>query len=113
MQVAYKERGGNPLKHFGFLLLGVISAILSLCWLIHIVLYIFIRQPAPASQFLNEYFMLLDNALPLLGTATYAIFAFYLLFCVLKGNLKFGLRFFLIPIHPCLLYTSPSPRDRG
>ena len=50
MQVAYKERGGNPLKHFGFLLLGVISAILSLCWLIHIVLYIFIRQPAPASQ---------------------------------------------------------------
>ena len=100
VQVAYKERGGNPLKHFGFLLLGVISAILSLCWLIHIVLYIFIRQPAPASQFLNEYFMLLDNALPLLGTATYAIFAFYLLFCVLKGNLKFGLRFFLIPIHP-------------
>ena len=50
MQVAYKERGGNPLKHFGFLLLGVISAILSLCWLIHIVLYIFIRQPAPASH---------------------------------------------------------------
>ena len=32
--------------------------------------------------------------------ATYAIYVFYLLFCVIKGNMKFGLRFFCLPIHP-------------
>lgn len=31
----------------------------------------------------------------------YALFAFYLLMCIMKGNFKFGLRVFVIfPIHP-------------
>jgi LMBR1 domain-containing protein 1 len=98
VKVAYKQRGGNPLKHIFFFCLGIISAILSITWLLHIILYIFVDPPA--DQFLNKYFMELDSFFALFGVATYAIYVFYLLFCVIKGNMKFGLRFFFIPIHP-------------
>jgi len=98
VKVAYKQRGGNPLKHFAFFVLGCISAILSVTWLLHIVLYIFVEPPA--DQFLNKYFMELDKVFSLFGVMTYAIYVFYLLFCVVKGNMKFGLRFFCFPIHP-------------
>jgi LMBR1 domain-containing protein 1 len=98
VKVAYKQRGGNPLKHGLFLCMGLLSAVLSLTWLLHIVLYIFVDPPA--DQFLNKYFMELDAFFALFGVATYAIYVFYLLFCVIKGNMKFGLRFFCLPIHP-------------
>jgi LMBR1 domain-containing protein 1 len=40
------------------------------------------------------------TSLPL-AALLYAIFAFYLLACILKGNFKFGLRIFIFfPIHP-------------
>jgi LMBR1 domain-containing protein 1 len=98
VKVAYKQRGGNPLKHIFFFGMGLVSAVLSLTWLLHIVLYIFVNPPA--DQFLNKYFMELDAFFALFGVATYAIYVFYLLFCVIKGNMKFGLRFFCLPIHP-------------
>ena len=98
VKVAYKQRGGNPLRHVFFFCLGIASAILSTTWMLHIILYIFIEPPA--DQFLNNYFMKLDDAFALFGVMTYAIYVFYLLFCVVKGNMKFGLRFFCIPIHP-------------
>jgi len=98
VKVAYKQRGGNPLKHIFFFCLGLLSAVLSLTWLLHIILYIFVDPPA--DQFLNKYFMELDSFFALFGVATYAIYVFYLLFCVIKGNMKFGLRFFCLPIHP-------------
>ena len=46
VKVAYKQRGGNPLKHGLFLCMGLLSAVLSLTWLLHIVLYIFVDPPA-------------------------------------------------------------------
>jgi len=98
VKVAYKQRGGNPIKHVFFFCMGILSALLSLTWLLHIILYIFIDPPA--DQFLNKYFMDLDAFFALFGVATYAIYVFYLLFCVIKGNMKFGLRFFCLPIHP-------------
>lgn len=43
----------------------------------------------------------MDSAFGLFGTLAYAIFAFYLLLCVIKGNFKFGLRIpFIFEIHP-------------
>merc|ERR1712196_468792 len=57
--------------------------------------------PEPAiDPVLNNYFMVMDAAFPLFGTMSYGIFAFYLLACVIKGNMKMGLRFFFMPIHP-------------
>lgn len=59
----------------------------------------FAALPA-APQFLNDFFIALDSVFPLFGTLSYGAFAFYLLFCVLKGCLKFGLRCFCMTIHP-------------
>jgi hypothetical protein len=36
----------------------------------------------------------------LFGTLAFAIFSFYLIWCVLKGAMKFGLRLLIITIHP-------------
>lgn len=101
VKVAYKQRGGNPLLQLLNLLLGVIASALSVMWLIHVVAYVFIYPPQ--TTFLNGYFVALDRFFPLFGTLTYAIFALYLLFCVIKGNVKFGLRVFFFQIHPMQL----------
>jgi LMBR1 domain-containing protein 1 len=45
-------------------------------------------------------FVELDNFFSLFGTVMYGLFAFYLLWAVMKGNIKFGLRFLCIAIHP-------------
>ena len=83
VQVAYKERGGNPLKH-GFLLLGGDLGDPLLCWLIHIVLYIFIRQPAPAVPQRVLHAARQRAAAP--RHRHLRDLRFYLLFCVLKGT---------------------------
>jgi LMBR1 domain-containing protein 1 len=53
----------------------------------------------PAHPFLNSLLIAFSNA-PLFGPLFYGIFAFYLLMCVIKGCIKFGLRVLFIPIHP-------------
>ncbi|KAG8460105.1 hypothetical protein KFE25_014250 [Diacronema lutheri] len=98
VKVAYKQRGGNPLLQLLSLVLGIVSLGLSLLWLIHVIAYVFVWPPT--TTFLNGYFVRLDNVFPLFGTITYAIFASYLLCCVVKGNIKFGLRIFFFQIHP-------------
>mmetsp|Transcript_48649 Transcript_48649/g.103780 ORF Transcript_48649/g.103780 Transcript_48649/m.103780 type:complete len:474 (-) Transcript_48649:106-1527(-) len=98
VKVAYKERGGNPLKYMCTMLLGLIAAAVSILWILHIILYVLVQPPA--SLFLNEWFEKMDDIFPLFGTVSYGIFAFYLLFCVVKGCVKIGLRFFCMQIHP-------------
>ncbi|KAJ3423779.1 limr family protein -related [Anaeramoeba flamelloides] len=61
--VAYKERGGNPFKYWGKLIGGIVGSIISLFWILHIILYMFIDPSA--SLFLNKYLILLDNAFSL------------------------------------------------
>jgi LMBR1 domain-containing protein 1 len=52
-------------------------------------------------HFKSDGSVALDNVFGLFGTIAYGIFAFYLLWCVFKGNFKFGLRIpFLFTIHP-------------
>jgi len=78
--------------------LGMVSAVVSVAWYLHIILYVFITPPP--TIFLNAAFIELDKAFTLFGTLFYGLFSFYLLACVLKGCMKVGLRFFWIPIHP-------------
>jgi len=98
VKVAYKERGGNPLKWCCQAVLGLLFAALSFAWYLHIILYVFVAPPP--NIFLNALFIELDKAFSLFGTLAYGLFTFYLLACVLKGCMKVGLRFFWIPIHP-------------
>ena len=65
---------------------------------IHIIIYVFISPPP--TIFLNSFFIACDSVFPLFGCIFYGLFSFYLLFCVLKGCIKIGMRFFCIQIHP-------------
>jgi len=81
------------------LLFGILGVFISILWWLQIILFV-IATP-PVTPLLNQMFTALDSVFGLFGTAFYALFAFYLLWCVIKGNFKFGLRIpFLFEIHP-------------
>lgn len=82
------------------LLLGIIGVGLSITWLLHIILFMAPRTKY-FSLFLNKMFIDMDNAFGLFGTGAYAVWSFYLLWCVIKGNFKVGVRVPLFcTIHP-------------
>lgn len=103
---AHQNRGARVLWAYTQLVLGVLAALLSVLWVVHIALHMLPRTPGgtPQSIFnlLGEFLAWFDNATSLpLAVLFYALFAFYLLACVMKGNFKFGLRIFIIfAIHP-------------
>lgn len=88
----------NPLMPYISLFMGIIAAIVSILWVVQIIVYILIDPPA--SQFLNAYFIQYESWFPLFGTLSVAIFAFYLLVCVIYGLFKLGVRCFCITLHP-------------
>ena len=59
------------------LLLAVVSVVLSVCWLLQVVLYMFTNPPI--TSFLNTFFITLDNVFPLFGTVAFTVFCFYLI----------------------------------
>lgn len=108
---AHTNRHGRIVIAYLQLVGGIFFTILSITWLLHICMGMLPRTPglrslAPTIDFLGEFFRLMDvssGGLPI-AVAFYALFAFYLLWCIMKGNFKFGLRIFIIfPIHPMRL----------
>ncbi|EGC35822.1 hypothetical protein DICPUDRAFT_54958 [Dictyostelium purpureum] len=100
LKISYKRQGGKVILYYAQFIGGFVCLVISLAWLLHIIIYM-ITQPEPFHPFLNSLVMALDDAWSFLGTIVYGLLSFYLLFCVIKGNFKFGLRlFFLFPIHP-------------
>lgn len=94
---SYREHY-NPFVPWFKLLGGIVSLVISLTWIIHMILYMFVSPPI--YPFLNTYFMWFDKWFSLFGTLSIAMFAMYLLLAAAKGNTKFGTRFFLIKVHP-------------
>lgn len=94
----YNDNQRSPIWYYFRLALGILSILVSIAWIIHIILYILLRPPV--TNFLNGFFIILDSVFPLFGTLAFAIFTFYLVWCVLKGTMKFGLRLLIITIHP-------------
>lgn len=93
IQVAYIERGGNPIWYWFKLLLGILSGILSLTWILHICIYVLPTNPP--FPFLNSLFISLERGIqgfPLFGVLAFAFYALYLLWCGIKGVFRFGLR---------------------
>jgi len=80
---------------------GIIGCFVSLAWVIHMVLFVFLDNMHP---FLNDLLVWLDTQWSLLGTIGYASFTFYLLWCTVIGVLKLGLRvgccFSIHPMEP-------------
>ena len=96
IEISYREGGGRILKAIAALIIGIISAFLSVAWILHIIIW----NIGKFTPFLNNLFIALNNALTLLGVLAYGIFSFYLLWCVVKGCTKVGLTFFIFKVYP-------------
>lgn len=92
-QQSYIDRGGNPIWYWFKLFLGICGACISVAWIIHIAIYVL--PPKPYNSFLNSFFIDLEDSIPgfpLFGILFFGLFSFYLLWCAIKGNFRFGLR---------------------
>lgn len=99
LKQAYEFHGAKLILAWLQLPLGILAAVGSLLWVLHIILYIVV--PGQKILFLNNMFIAMFKAWGLIGTVAYGIFAFYLLLCVIKGVVSFGMRFFFFfPVHP-------------
>jgi LMBR1 domain-containing protein 1 len=78
LRVRKFEKGGNILYYIGMGILGVVAVFLSILWVLHIILFIFLAGGHP---FLNTMLVGLDNVFPLFGTLAFGSFSFYLLWC--------------------------------
>jgi LMBR1 domain-containing protein 1 len=93
-----QQKDYNPLLPYISLCFGVLSAIITLLWILHIILYMLVDPPA--TPFLNLYFVQFDGWFPLFGILSVAMFAGYLLICVIAGLFKVGVRCMCITLHP-------------
>lgn len=90
------------------MILGLLSACVSILWILQIIIYILARSDgAAATPFLNEVLIALSApGASFLGTTLYCFFAAYLLCACIKGNVKFGIRFF------CCFRAYPVKKDK-
>jgi LMBR1 domain-containing protein 1 len=96
LEVSYKDRGGSPFLAWGKMLLGTLGIFLSIFWMLHIIIY----NMAGVDPFLNTFFIALDQTFSLFGTVAYGIFSFYLLWAVMKGLFRLGVRLLFFTVHP-------------
>lgn len=103
---AENNLSANPVINALTLVLGIILTLISFIIWLHLLVYrIIIIKGQPVSEFLNIVFKFLEFTIArFISTIAFAALCIYLLLCVLKGNIKFGLRlFFIIKIHPMKL----------
>ena len=99
------RKKNNCIIIFYYLLipLGIISTILSLLWIIQFICsYFIIKNGQPGYPFLSNLLIFFqDHDCAFISFFLFAIFNLYLLLCLIKGNIKFGVRFFCCwTIHP-------------
>ena len=80
---------------------GCLSVCLTIMWVLHVIIYMFFSPPI--SPMLNQMFIDMDSVFGLFGTFAFALFSFYLIFCVIKGNQALGLNFLIFTVHPMKL----------
>lgn len=86
----------EPWLYWLKLFFGIFLIIMSLIWIIHIFLWVLIKPKGnPVHPFLNNLLEgLRSGHVEFLSTVFFAFLALYLLWATIKGNIKFGLRFF-------------------
>ncbi|KAH0570835.1 LMBR1-like membrane protein [Spironucleus salmonicida] len=105
-----QKDSANPLKYYFSLVLGILCAIGSFVMAAQYIM-VLIYQFAPQvfkhdrtiAFFLSElcYLAQVGIGVPLISSIIFAIVAFFVIFCYLKGVTKFGFRFILfVSIHP-------------
>lgn len=92
----------NPIVNLVKLVVGCVFAIVSFFLVLHLVLYnVIVVKGKPLDFFLNTFLFWVEfKVTRFFSTIIFAFISMYLVFCVMKGNIKFGLRiFFLMPVH--------------
>ncbi|KAL9642580.1 hypothetical protein ABK040_011145 [Willaertia magna] len=98
---SFFSAGGSVILPIVYLVLGVLSGLVSIAWIVHLIVYWAI--PTPPNGMLNVVFNWLDGltmGFPILGGALFTFFALYLVLTVLAGNSMITSRLPLISIHP-------------
>ena len=91
------------LCYYCLLPFGIISSILSIIWIIQFACsYFYIKNGRPGYPFLSYLLVFFqDKGVSFLSFFLFAILCLYLLFCLIKGNFKFGVRILCCwSIHP-------------
>lgn len=93
------ERGGGWIVLYIFSLgLGIVLAIITVLWIVHLIVYTLPTVPLWGG--LNQFYIWFDTAFPLFGMLLYSIFAFYLLFSILAGNILIAGRIPICSVYP-------------
>lgn len=105
------QKGESLAVSVAKLVLGIFFALLSILWLLHVILYVTVRKYVPdfPTTFLNALLEAFESpGLYPVGVALFATFNLYLLLCVVKGCMKFGLRIAIFfSIHPMRFQATP------
>jgi LMBR1 domain-containing protein 1 len=111
LQISHHEKGESILVSVVKLVIGIIFAIISVLWILHTIVYVLVGsiEPEAATPFLNGLFSAFESpGLYPVGVAFFGVFNLYLLLCVVKGCLKFGMRIFVFfSIHPMKMKATP------
>ena len=102
-QVLNDTNGCVLISYYLLIPFAILFLILSLLWVIQIMLsFIVISHNRPIINFLSAMLLALqDNHLAFLSFVFFSVFCLYLLFATMKGNVKFGMRFFMcMAVHP-------------
>jgi len=108
-EVSYKKKGGITIVYYFKLIGGIFAILLTVLWVVQIVAWtnlnllmaVYPSFTIKPYALLNYMFVALDKVWGFFGVIIFAILAFFLMACVIKGNIKWGIRVpFLITIHP-------------
>lgn len=106
IQAAFNDE--SAVYYFFKLIFGILTAFLSLLWVAQLVSYFLIpigrdfNNGPPGYPLINLLLITLNEVnLSFIATMIFSIMCLYLLLCVVKGCIKFGIRFILcFEIHP-------------
>ena len=98
----------SPFWYWTDLIVGLFFLVISVMWLVHMI--VFMAFDPYLGLFLNALFAGLDSFFPLFGTIAYCIFVFYLLWAVMKGTFKVGMRVAFFTLYPMEYVTFVSAR---
>jgi len=104
LHMARDLKGGSFLIPWIKLVLGILGISMSITWFIHMCIFMLPPPDQRVDPFLNNLFIELEDVgngnFPLMGVLAYACYSFYLLWAVVKGNFKLGIRFLIFKIYP-------------
>jgi len=92
----------EPCKFFFYLVFGIVMAIFSIVFIVHIFCYVIVQKNnGPVDPVLNTMLVLIEqSAVKFAAIPIFILMGYYFLFCAHKGNVKLGMRFLFVSFYP-------------